>query len=451
MGKNQLFDTLQHKPLSRASWVPFAGVHAGKLTGYTALEVLTDGDKLLESLLAVHRIYQPDGMPVMFDLQLEAEALGCELHWATNTPPSVKSHPLGDEAYVPCDCKIPQATDGRFPMVLEVTRKLKQAIGDSTAIYGLVCGPFTLASHLRGTNIFFDMYDDEQYVIELLEFCKKVVLHSAKMHIEAGADVIAVVDPLVSQISEEHFEQFLTLPYKGIFEELRNLKTFSAFFVCGDATRNIELMCQTKPDCISIDENIDIKTAKALTDKYNIVIGGNLQLTVTMLHGTQAANMKAAVDIIESCSINNLILSPGCDMPYDTPIDNVIAVSQAVLNFENSKAVIQNYDASLDLSQELVVLPDYQNLVKPLVEVFTLDSASCAACGYMINVVNKTLASTPMLFDYVEYKFTIKENIKRCMQMGVKHLPSLYINGELVYSSITPSDVALLAEIKQRL
>ena len=78
--------------------MPFAGVHAGKLKGYTAREVLQDKDKLVESLLEVKKIYQPDGMPVVFDLQIEAEILGCELLWGgTNNPPSVKEPSPGPD------------------------------------------------------------------------------------------------------------------------------------------------------------------------------------------------------------------------------------------------------------------------------------------------------------------------------------------------------------------
>ena len=96
-GKELIFKTMHHEDVERAPWVPFAGVHAGKLKGYTATEVLTDADKLYESLMEVNRLYMPDGQPVVFDLQLEAEILGCELMWADDNPPSVMSHPMESE------------------------------------------------------------------------------------------------------------------------------------------------------------------------------------------------------------------------------------------------------------------------------------------------------------------------------------------------------------------
>jgi len=41
-------------------------------------------------------LYRPDGIPVMFDLQVEAEALGCRLEWASQNPPAVSTHPLAN-------------------------------------------------------------------------------------------------------------------------------------------------------------------------------------------------------------------------------------------------------------------------------------------------------------------------------------------------------------------
>jgi uroporphyrinogen decarboxylase len=63
-GKELLLGTLRHQQMPGVPWVPFAGVHAGKLAGYTARDVLTHEAKLLESLLAVYKNYDPAGQPV---------------------------------------------------------------------------------------------------------------------------------------------------------------------------------------------------------------------------------------------------------------------------------------------------------------------------------------------------------------------------------------------------
>lgn len=451
--KDLLLRTLRHEETERAPWVPFAGVHAAKLKGYTATEMLTDADKAFESLMEVNRLYKPDGQPVIFDLQIEAECLGCGLAWADDCPPSVSDHPLdgSDEEppETPCDCKIPKKTSGRIPYVLDVMHRMKAAVGDTTALYGLVCGPFTLASHLRGNNLFTDMYDFEEEVTDLFTFCTKVCMKMADYYLEAGMDVIAVVDPLISQISVGHFEQFMAQPYTQIFSHIRQAGGLSSFFVCGDATRNIEVMCKTQPDSISVDENVDLLAAKAICDRYNVAIGGNIPLTSIMLLGNQQDNMKFTVDLLDSIpQKKNFILAPGCDMPYDVPVENGIGVAQAAIETDAVREMVKNYQAeAVDTSG--VVLPDYDHLKKPLVEVFTLDSAQCAACSYMMGAANQAVDIFGDDIDMVEYKFIYRENVARCVKMGVPNLPSMYINGKLAFRSIIPTRAELEQAIRQ--
>lgn len=458
-GKELLLSALRHEKTQAAPWVPFAGVHAGKLKGYTATEVLQDGHKLLESLLAANELYNPDGQPVVFDLQVEAELLGCQLAWAPKAPPSVATNPLAANLTTPTH--IPGPDEGRLPMILEVMRAMKKAVGHKTALYGLVCGPFTLASHLRGTEIFMDMFDYPDQLAALLAYTSAVVEKIAGYYIEAGMDVIAVVDPLVSQVSPRHFRRFLLGPFQQVFASLRQRKVFSSFFVCGDATKNIEVMCETGPDCISIDENIDLLAASQITSRYNITLAGNIPLTTRMLLGSQQDNMKFVVDLLEQVRLpgeaqpaeyQNFILSPGCDMPYDTPTENVVGVLQAVRDPQSTRTMLAHYEAhGFDLPVEL---PNYAALPRPLIEVFTLDSDTCAACSYMLRAAQRSvgeLEAHGVHVDLVEYKFTVPENVARVIKMGIQKLPSLYINGQLKHSSVIPSNRELVEEIEKLL
>lgn len=444
-GKERIYAAFGHEKTDKVPWVPFAGVHAGKLIGETAKSVYTDEATLVSSLKEAAKIYRPDGLPIMFDLQIEAEFLGCELLWSEDSPPTVTTHPLEGTDEIPEF--LPTGEEGRLRMALAATREMREAVGEETALYGLFCGPFTLASHLRGTNIFMDMYDDPEYVARLLDYTSSIGKEMARLYREAGADVLASVDPLVSQISPDHFEEFLSEPYGRLFERIRSLGVFSSFFVCGDATRNIEVMCKTGPDGISIDENINMAEAKAITDRYDVTIAGNIPLASVMLFGNQQDNMKVVIDLLDAVDHHNLIVSPGCDMPYDTPIENTVACEQAVHETEQSRKLVENY--SRELPDIEIDMPDYANLRRPLVEVFTIDSDTCAACTYMFRSALDAKKEFGDGIDVVEYKATSMENIVRAQKMGVKQLPSIYINGELAYESIIPGREALNKRIKE--
>lgn len=449
MGKDLIFKTLRHEKVDEIPWVPFAGVHAGQLKGFTADEMLTNADNIVESLKEVKKLYMPDGLPVLFDLQVEAEILGCELLWAKDNPPSVITHPFeGDKKGVPCNCEMPTEESGRIPMILDAMKRVKAEIGDDTALYGLICGPLTLASHLRGSEFFMDMVKDKAYVKELMDFCGLVSIKMAELYIDAGMDVIAVVDPLISQVSPKMIKKLLSESFTALFDYIRSRGAYSSFFVCGNATNQIKVMCEMGPDGVSVDENVNLAEAKKVTDEYNITIGGNIPLTTTMLHGNQQDNIKGVIDIIDSIEDKtNLIISPGCDMPYATPRENTIACSQAVKNPESSRKLIENYTSSFDDIE--VEIPDYANEEKVLVELFLLDPEQCAACTYMKASAVDIYDEIKDIAEIREYKYFIKEDIARTRAMGIANLPTMCIDGEPKFISIIPTKEELINAINE--
>ena len=113
---------------------------------------------------------------------------------------------------------------------------------------------------------------------------------------------------------------------------------------------------------------------------------------------------------------------------------------------DDVREALKNYKA---VEEDIEVeLPDYKSLKRPLVEVFTLDSATCAACTYMMNAASLAKERFGDRIEVVEYKFTSKENIARCKKMGVPNLPSMYINGQLKFRSLIPSNDELNAAIE---
>ena len=450
-GKELVIKTLRHEEVERPPWVPYAGIHAGKTKGYNAIEVLQDPDKLLESLMEVNRLYNPDGQTIMFDLQLEAEILGCDLAWVENNLPSVVSHPLKDTDDIPTH--IPGKNEGRLPMVWEVVRKFKKEVGDKTALYGLFCGPFTLASHLKGTTIFMNMVKKPELVHSLLAYTTEIACAMADYYIEEGMDVIVPVDPLMSQISPKHFDIFFLKPYTTLFKHIRDKKALSSLFVCGNAIHNIENMCQCNPDGIAVDENVSMIKAKAITDKYNITLGGNIPLTTVMLFGNQQDNMKYTIDLMDEIEdagfslTRNLIIAPGCDMPYDVPPQNAVAVAQAVQDRDAIREVVKNHSTTV-FSDIEVFLPDYDALEKPLMEAFLLDPIACAACTYMLAAAESACKVLGNKIDFKEYRYNTPEDIARMQKQEISCLPSIYINGEIKYPSIIPGTEELVEVLK---
>ncbi len=387
------------------------------------------------------------GMPVVFDIQMEAEALGCPVKWADKNPPSVSGHVL--DSVNLADLKLPTENDGRYPIVLEAARRIVESLGDRLAIYGLVCGPFTLALHLQGTKIFTNMNRSPDAVHELLAFTRAVAKDLARMYVECGVDVIAVVDPMVSQISPRHFKKFITPAMTEVNDYIRSLDVKVVTFVCGDVSKNFELLCQTHTDGIAFDENVSLAMAKEIADANGVSYGGNLPTTV-MLFGSPMDNVLEVQKQLEIGGGDGYLIAPGCDIAFDTPVENLVAIGNFLSgNFASLESFTTTSSVEVDEGEELEDIPIQPG--RAFVEIVTLDSEGCPPCQYMVEAVKQIGPEYGDKLLWRESLIKTKSGIRRVGELGVKNLPALLINNEVVFDNIIPTEDELRDAVNARL
>ena len=440
---------MKRQKVKRIPWVPFVGAHAGELLGLDATTYFKSEKHIVDGAELAIKKYNPDGIPVTFDLQIEAEVLGCDIKWSKDNPPAVVSHPLADGSLKLEDLKIPCRCKGRIATVMNAATKIKEN-HPNIALYGLITGPFTLALHLLGTDIFMKLFEDPEYVGKLMDYTTKVGKAMSDYYIEAGCDVIAVVDPMVSQIDPMSFEMFVSPYCTDVFDHIRNSGALGSFFVCGNASQNIEAMCKCKPDNISIDENIPLDFVKEHAETYKLSFGGNMKLTSVLLMGTPEDSKFEAIECMDIGGDTGFILAPGCDLPMATPVENLEAVAEIVHDTYQQDVLRTKGKTTKDIS--LLDLDTYfeKDIVK--IDIITLDSQSCAPCQYMVQAVK--LAVEDFETDaivYVEHKIKNQEGIQMMLSLGVRNLPTICIDGEVEFISIIPPKSELVARIQNHL
>ena len=431
--------------VERIPWIPFVGCHAGKLLGLTATEYLKSKDHIVKGIDKAIKLYRADGIPVMFDLQIEAEAMGCELNWVDDNPPAVISHPIAEGKELK-DIPMPTINDGRIKMVMETAAELRKQHPD-IALYGLITGPFTLALHLLGTDIFMKLMMEPDYVHELMQFTTKVCHFMANEYIKTGVDVVAIVDPMTSQIDPDSFETFVQPYATEVFESIRKQGALSSFFVCGNAKQNIEAMCNCKPDNISIDENIPLDYVRDVSLAKGVSFGGNIQLTVSLLMGTEEECQRDALACMDIGGNKGFLLAPGCDIPMDTPEKNMKAIADLVHD-ELRQGELRASEA-VQKEVELLDLTDHWKDDKVIVDVVTLNAKSCAACQYMLKAAE--VACEPYGDKVIcrEYNILTQEGVQMMATLGVRNLPTLVIEGNKEFISHIPPINEIQAKIEE--
>jgi MtaA/CmuA family methyltransferase len=448
-GRELLLNTLRRMETPRPAWLPYVGAHGASVLGVSAREYLQSAALIAQGQEQAATLYRADGIPVLFDLQMEAEALGCELAWPEDGPPSVTSHPLTSCAAI--DAMPPlDFSKGRYPVAAEATRALVAAFDGAVAVYGLVAGPFTLLSHLRGSELFLDMLMDPEGTLSAMTWCANTAARAAEFYLDHGADVIAIVDPMISQISVEHFEQFVSGPISRVADAVHARGAFASLFVCGDATRNLEAMCRTHCDNLSVDENVDLALLRALAQKHGKSYGGNIRLTTALLLGTLDDAKLDAIRCIDEGAGPGFVLAPGCDLPFATPPANLSAAADMALEPEQRAMARQTAQAgSMDWLNE-VVLPDYDGEEAVILDVITLDSAACAPCQYMMDAARAAAEQARAQVVVNEHKIKRREGIGVMCRLDVKNVPTICVDGKPVFISIIPDTNTLVETIEAR-
>lgn len=275
------------------------------------------------------------GLPavtVPFCLSLEAEVLGCELDPGTiGRTPSVKKRAFckPDEFRLPEDL----LEQGRVPVALKAIEILSKRLGDEVPVNAKITGGFTIAGHAFGVSDFISwIKTDPEQVHRAVEQTSVVTGELIKAFEAHGADVISISDPTASGdlISGEQYREFV-LPYHRKISSIARKPT--VLHICGNTLELLPHIRTSGFDAYSFEEKIDALTAKkVLGDDISLI--GNVAPVGTMLQGTPE---KVTTDALAAMRDGVDVLSSGCTLPAQTPLENIRALARAPEKFRVPK------------------------------------------------------------------------------------------------------------------
>ncbi len=84
------------------------------------------------------------------------------------------------------------------------------------------------------------------------------------------------------------------------------------------------------------------------------------------------------------------------------------------------------------------------------IDVLTLDSVQCAACGYMMESIAALPSDVQNMIEYTEWSIKHKAGIGKFLELKGKVLPTICIERDLVFESIIPQYEELIDEMAKR-
>ncbi len=294
-----------------------------RLVGASIRDWLLDPDIFVKAQVAAYELHKPDVLPMMWDLLMDAEAIGNELKFPEDSLCISIKLALEDKTKLSSLTLPDPHKDGRLPGYLEALAETKKIITDAV-VSAVIAGPWTVALGLRGaTELIMDAIKDPDYVHELMQFCTQVSIRFAEAIIPLGVGLGYSEAPAsCSLISPKMYRAFVFPYHKQIVDHFKAKKVGLGLHICGYTDPILEDMVNTGVTNISIDAPTDLAKAVAATRGKAVLIG-NID-TNLFFTGSRDEMKQAIINCIDKAPRDSgYILASGCEVPAIAPPEKI--------------------------------------------------------------------------------------------------------------------------------
>ena len=306
-----------------------------RLNGYKISQYVKNGRVIAESQLKARESIGYDILFAFADLSVEAEALGCLLHYEEDAYPSIRQHIIRDLGDLK-DLRLPDPLrDGRMPVVIEACARLRESVKNECIIAACVMGPVSIASQIMGIEKFlYQLVDNPDEMTRVLDFTEKVAARYGAALIQAGAHCPVVFDPVASPV--------VIPPSLFLKHEAPRLKRLYDFFrkegspvswisIAGTTQKIMPYFKETGINLATVDYVISISDAFELAP--GIAVNGNIKPYAFVSSCCDEIKKEVKKCLREAEGRENYIVGSGCEVPLETKIENIRAVVEAVEEF----------------------------------------------------------------------------------------------------------------------
>ena len=329
--KERVYARINNRPVDRIPNLNILMLFAAKEIGVSYSEYCRDYRKLVQGNIVCMRKYGIDAVSAISDPLRECADMGLKVEFPEDDVPREKEFLIKEKSDLLSLKPVRPADGRRMTDRLMAVDLFKKEVGNEFPIIGWVEGCFAMAADLRGVNNFLmDIYEDTEFVVELLEICLEQAILFARAQIEAGADIIGVGDAIASVAGPWAYND-LALQYEvRLLKAIREAGGLTKLHICGNTTPFIESLPASHCDILDLDWMVPMDKATELHGAI-ACINGNYNPVSVLLQGS-VQDVKNAV---QSCILmggKKHTCAAGCEVPKHTPPANLMAVHEALCN-----------------------------------------------------------------------------------------------------------------------
>jgi len=310
------------------------------LLGFPGVELIGSNIKLAQQNFGVHfqaikelvNRFEPDLIFPLMDLSVEANALGRYTLFPQEDSATVPKGEFSLEQIEQLkDINI--SFDSRVLSYVETMKLMRVGLPSSVIRGAYITGPYSVAALIMGADdAAMASVTEPEKLHTLCDFVTEKIREYVSLLLSAGAEVICVLEPTAVMLGPKQFEEFSAHYVKHIIDSIQYSQASTVYHTCGNTMHLIGKMVQAGVNAISLDSEdmgVDLKKV-AQTIPSDVVVMGNINPATTMLRDTPGQIKEKVSHLLDQMKeFPNYILSTGCDLPQETPPENIEAFMQA--------------------------------------------------------------------------------------------------------------------------
>lgn len=315
--------------------IPILGFPIASKMGLTVTELLADPETQAKGMELLSKEVDCWAALTYMDLSVEAEAFGCEVDFADDEVPNVLNAVVKTRADAEA-LAVPEVGAGRTQIYIDGCAKAVDLVTEKPLLAGCI-GPFSLAGRIMDIGeLIMNCKKDPETVHILLEKCTEFIIKYVKAYKAAGANGVAMAEPLAGLMKPSMLKEFSSDYVKRIVDEVQDDFFCVVYHNCGNSTiKSVNEIVYCGASAYHFGNAIDMGKMMELMPE-NIIAMGNVDPAVELCNGTPESVRQATLEVMEKCcSHKNFIISSGCDIPAHSPWENLYAFFDAVEEYYN--------------------------------------------------------------------------------------------------------------------